>query len=62
MLFRSEVTVIWGETGVGKSRWASETYPDAYWKPPNSKWWDNYAQEEVIIMDEFYGWLPYCEM
>ena len=59
---KTKVTVIWGETGVGKSRWASETYPDAYWKPPNSKWWDNYAQEEVIVIDEFYGWLHYCEM
>ena len=27
-----------------------------------AKWWDNYAQEEIIILDEFYGWLPYCEM
>ena len=60
--FKTKVTVIFGETGVGKSRWACETYPDAYWKPPNSKWWDNYAQEDVVIIDEFYGWLPYCEM
>ena len=57
--FKTKVTVIFGETGVGKSRWACETYPDAYWKPPNSKWWDNYAQEETVIIDEFYGRLPY---
>ena len=59
---KTKVTVIYGETGVGKSRWASETYTEAYWKPPNSKWWDNYAQEDVVVIDEFYGWLPYCEM
>ena len=56
---KTKVTVIYGETGVGKSRWASETYPEAYWKPPNSKWWDAYDQEEVVIIDEFYGWHPY---
>ena len=37
--FKTEITVLYGETGVGKSRWADETYPEAYWKPPNSKWW-----------------------
>ena len=35
-----------------------DVFTDAYWKPPNSKWWDNYAQEDVVIIDEFYGWLP----
>ena len=45
--FKTEVTVIYGETGVGKSRWADETYPEAYWKPPNNKWWDEYRDWET---------------
>ncbi len=60
--WKTKVTVVYGETGVGKSKWACEKYPDAFWKAPNSIWWDNYAQEEIIIIDEFYGWMPYCEM
>lgn len=60
--FKTEVIVIWGETGVGKSKWAAETYGDeAYWKPPNSKWWDGYEGNNVAIVDEFYGWLSWTE-
>lgn len=58
---RSEYTqgfVIVGPTGVGKTTFVQNKYPDAYWKPPLSKWWDNYDQQEVVIMDEFTGWLP----
>lgn len=60
--FKTKVTVIYGETGTGKSKWALENYPDAYWKPSCSKWWDGYSDQETVVMDEFYGWLPYCEM
>jgi len=61
--FKTEVTVIWGDTGVGKSRWGMETYGEtAYWKPPNSKWWDGYDAQEVGIVDEFYAWLSCTEI
>lgn len=61
--FKTEVTVIHGATGVGKSRWAMEKYGEAaYWKLPNSKWWDGYTGQEVSIIDEFYGWLSWTEI
>jgi len=53
-----EVIVCQGPTGTGKSRWAKETFPGAYWKQ-RSNWWDGYEGEEVVIIDEFYGWLPF---
>lgn len=52
------VVVLQGPTGTGKSRWALEQYPGAYWKQ-RSNWWDNYSGHETVIIDEFYGWLPF---
>lgn len=53
-----ETIVIIGPTGTGKSKWCMDNYPDAYWKQ-RSAWWDNYTGQETVIIDEFYGWLPY---
>jgi len=50
--------VIQGPTGVGKSRYAMEKYPGAYWKSKDI-WWNGYKGEQAVILDEFYGWLPW---
>ena len=42
-----------GETGTGKTRSATDRYPDAYIKEPTSIWWDGYNGEEVVIIDDF---------
>lgn len=57
-----EVFVVWGATGVGKSRYCYDKYPGGYWKSKNSgqqQFWDGYQGEDTIIIDEFYGWLPW---
>jgi len=54
--WKTKVVVIWGSTGIGKSRWCQQTFPEAYWKP-KGKWWNGYAGQETVVMDDFYGWL-----
>lgn len=56
--FKTEVYVLWGQPGTGKSKWALEHYPNAYWKP-RGEWWDGYEEHESVIIDDFYGWLPF---
>jgi len=55
-----EVIVLWGDSGSGKSRWAYDNYPDLYSKPPG-KWWNDYTGQETVLLDDFYGYIPYTE-
>lgn len=41
-----------GEPGTGKTFTARLENPDAYLKEQN-KWWDNYAGQDVVILDDF---------
>jgi len=54
-----EVIVLYGTTGTGKTERAYDQFwPDIehyMWKPSNEKWWDGYAGQDKIIMDEFRG-------
>jgi Putative viral replication protein/RNA helicase len=57
--WKTECYIYWGCSGLGKSRKCDDDYPKAYWKP-YGKWWDGYDGQDVVIIDDFYGWLPYA--
>lgn len=57
--FRTEVFGYFGETGIGKTYHALNTWPEAYWFPKGGKWWLNYNGENVVIFDEFVGDIQY---
>jgi len=51
--WKTEIWWLWGPTGSGKSRWAWETYPDAYGKNSTTKWWCGYMGQDTAIIDDF---------
>lgn len=56
----TEVTVLYGETGCGKSRKARELVDNYWvWTPARGKWFDGYEGHENVIMEEFRGQLPF---
>ena len=61
-----EVIVLWGGTGLGKTRDAYIKYwptlPYYVWKPSNGNWWDGYDGEDKIIIDEFRGQMTWSDI
>lgn len=51
--WKTEVFWLWGPSGSGKSRWAWTTYPDAYQKQANTRWWCCYTGQDTCIIDDF---------
>lgn len=59
--WKTLVIISWGDTGTGKTRAVYEAHNDVYDLPrPNggSVWWDGYVGQEVVLLDDFYGWIP----
>lgn len=56
--FKTLVYAHWGLTGAGKSSYVRKKSPSAYWKQRN-EWWDGYDGTSDVVLDDFYGWLPY---
>ena len=58
--WNTEVWVLYGKTGTGKSYFSKHfaEKKDTYIKQ-QSKWWDGYIGQSVVILEEWRGWLPW---
>lgn len=59
------VYVLYGPSGCGKSRYCYEQYPDLYKLDRASStgvWWDGYDGQKTLLLDDFYGWIPYSHL
>lgn len=57
-----EVLVLWGETETGKTRHFWDNYGDDAYTLCHSNgavWFDGYDGEHNVLVDDFYGWLPW---
>lgn len=66
-VYRTEMTKgIWyyGPTGTGKSHTAFKNFnPETHYVlPDDNGWWDNYRQQECVIINDFRGRISYNEL
>ena len=54
----------WGKSGTGKTHKACEGFtPKTHYMFNNDNgWWDDYKQQDTVIINEFRGSMPYCEL
>lgn len=61
--FKTELHILWGAPGTGKTMYIYDNHErdEIYPLPrPNggSVWFDGLTTQKVIIIDDFYGWIP----
>jgi len=57
-----KTTVLWGLGGTGKTARAVGSTDDHYlWSDYEHRWWDGYEGEDTLIMDDFYGGVPWSQ-
>ncbi|KAM3726651.1 Replication-associated protein [Dirofilaria immitis] len=62
-IFGNDTNEIFGDPGIGKTSFATKISKSFFTKTANTeKWWDGYENQEVVILDDFYGWLSSAEL
>lgn len=61
-----KVIVLFGETGTGKTRRAFSKDPNLFKLDKSSSgdtiWFDGYEGQKTLLIDDFYGWIPWGSM
>lgn len=61
--WKTELYIHWGESGTGKSYDAFMFNQESTYSLPKPNgqnvYFDGYDGEEIVIMDDFYGWIPW---
>lgn len=66
-IYRTEMTKgewYFGPSGVGKSELLYKDFKpnECYSYPYDGRWWDGYAQQPMVVIDEFRGQIPFNEL
>jgi hypothetical protein len=63
--FQTECRVYWGPTGSGKTYHVNELvqgsevfYLTKAMATAGQVWWDGYEDQPIVVLEEFYGWIP----
>lgn len=60
--WKTHVNLYWGDAGTGKSRrahWEADQEAGGKYVKPVGEWWDGYTGQANVIIDDFYGTMPY---
>jgi hypothetical protein len=61
--WKTRTVILWGDSGTGKTRsvydyFGNENVYDVPRPNGGNVWFDNYNGQRVVLLDDFYGWLP----
>jgi len=64
---QQHVEILWGDAGVGKTRYAyTSTEPEDVFILNKSNagnlWWDHYEGQGTLLIDDFYGWIEHSQL
>ena len=57
--WKTHVTVLWGSTGTGKTRFVHDQIMDStFWQPGDYQWFDGYNGQDIVLFDDYRGEYP----